>query len=164
MTTGTTTPPCCHACGKPRRHRSGQPGYTGANGWCEACYKRWLQSGRPETGPPPPPSPSERTAMGNQTRRAARQPVALRPFPAACAGMPLDLFWPPEGGDGGAEARQAREGRAKAVCAGCPGRRECLDEALALHDWEDGIRGGMDGRERKAEHTKRLRLARGVAA
>ena len=165
MTTPTHTGPPCRSCGKPRRPRSGQPGYTGANGWCEPCYKRWLQAGRPPEGPPPPPSPSERTTKGNNTKRAeAKVPVTLRRFPAACAGMPLELFWPPEGGDGSTEAKAYREDAAKAVCEGCPGRWDCLDEALRLHDWEDGIRGGMDGRERKAEHTRRLRRVREVAA
>jgi hypothetical protein len=164
MTAELTTPPECRNCHKPRRPRANQPGYKGANGYCESCNNRWHAAGCPPEGPPPPMTAAERTARANEIKHAARQPVTLRRFPAACAGMPLELFWPPEGGDGSAEAKAEREAQAKAVCAGCAGRRDCLDEALRLHDWEDGIRGGMDGRERKAEHTKRLRLGREVAA
>ena len=44
---------------------------------------------------------------------------------------------------------------AKAVCAGCPVRAECLDEALARIP--DGIAGGLTPAERR-------RLVRGRAA
>lgn len=39
-------PPCasCGATAGPKR----------VNGWCNACYGRWLRAGRPEEGPPPP--------------------------------------------------------------------------------------------------------------
>ncbi|MEU6674835.1 hypothetical protein [Streptomyces sp. NPDC046925] len=36
----------CAACGEKATHK--------ARGWCNACYKRWLNGGRPEGGPPPP--------------------------------------------------------------------------------------------------------------
>ena len=53
-----------------------------------------------------------------------------------------------------------REGRAKAVCAVCPVRVECLDHALR-HHVRCGIWGGLNERER---YTERLRRARRVIA
>jgi hypothetical protein len=34
----------CAACGEPRPHA--------AHGWCQACYCRWKNHGRPQDGPP----------------------------------------------------------------------------------------------------------------
>ena len=71
---------------------------------------------------------------------------------AACRGTDPDAFFPV------AEAGPAYERQvaaAKAVCAGCPVRAECLDEALARIP--DGIAGGLTPAERR-------RLARGRAA
>ncbi|MFI8193428.1 WhiB family transcriptional regulator [Streptomyces sp. NPDC085946] len=58
---------------------------------------------------------------------------------AACRGTdPEELF-----------ADGARQNRAKAVCAGCPVRTECLVEALDNRiEW--GVWGGMTERERRA--------------
>ena len=164
MTADLTTPPLCRNCQEPRKPRANQPGYRGANGYCEACNNRWHAVGCPPEGPPPPLSPSEKTAKGNNTRRAAKkEPVTVKRFPAACAGESLDLFYPPEGGDGSLEAREAREAAAKAVCAGCAGRRDCLEEALARHDWH-GIHGGLTEVEKQHEHRRRVRVVREAAA
>lgn len=47
-------------------------------------------------------------------------------------------------------------GQALAVCAGCPVRHDCLEDALSLPRNEDqGIRGGMTQRERQRLHTAR---------
>jgi len=66
---------------------------------------------------------------------------------AACVGADPDLFFAPE-----AEfmtARRRREAKAKAVCAGCPARRECL--AWALDTGQSfGIWGGTSEEERRA--------------
>jgi WhiB family transcriptional regulator, redox-sensing transcriptional regulator len=75
---------------------------------------------------------------------------------AACIGMDLALFFPPESPRGsnvnarGPEAREARK-----VCATCPVRRPCLAEALLTGD--HGIRGGTSLLERnrmKRNHRK----------
>lgn len=61
---------------------------------------------------------------------------------AACRGEDPELFFP-VGGDGAALARVAA---AKAVCAGCPVRAECL--AFALVAISDGVAGGLTAEER----------------
>ncbi|HEX9854919.1 MAG TPA: WhiB family transcriptional regulator [Acidimicrobiia bacterium] len=60
---------------------------------------------------------------------------------AACAGSDTDLFFP-IGEDDEAAAP------AKAVCAICPVREDCLQYALATNQ-TDGIWGGMTGAERR---------------
>lgn len=66
----------------------------------------------------------------------------------ACAGADPDLFFP----ERGASTREA-----KAVCAGCPVRLECLEHALT-HNERFGIWGGLSRRER--ERLTRARRAR----
>lgn len=39
-----------------------------AHGWCKPCNRRWITHGRPATGPPPPMSHAERTALSNAAR------------------------------------------------------------------------------------------------
>jgi WhiB family transcriptional regulator, redox-sensing transcriptional regulator len=56
---------------------------------------------------------------------------------AACRGMGTDTFFP-RLGETGAEA--------KAICANCPVRRECL--TTAMNDDERGIWGGESDRDR----------------
>jgi hypothetical protein len=64
---------------------------------------------------------------------------------AACrAGLDPDLFFP--AAESGA-ARDAQVRAAKAVCARCPVRSECLDEALVRIPY--GIAGGLTERERQ---------------
>jgi len=60
---------------------------------------------------------------------------------AACArrGVDPELFFPEQGG---------RPEPAKRICARCPVRAACLDDALATRD-EYGIRGGMTPGERR---------------
>lgn len=58
---------------------------------------------------------------------------------AACKGMDPDIFFPERGDD---------VTTAKATCAGCQVRRECLDWALAVPE-KDGIWGGLSPRARR---------------
>lgn len=62
---------------------------------------------------------------------------------ALCKGC-HELFHP----DGRADELREKEARAKAICAGCPVRRECLDYALAARE-RDGIWGGYTIDERE---------------
>jgi WhiB family redox-sensing transcriptional regulator len=63
---------------------------------------------------------------------------------AACRSADPDLFFPLS--DTGPSLEQAA--RAKAVCAGCPVRRQCLSFAL-LTQQRDGIWGGTTEQERR---------------
>ena len=69
---------------------------------------------------------------------------------AACRGMDTNEFYPRHG-----ESRLVI-GEVKAVCAGCPVRADCLDEALG-RDEQHGIWGGMSVVERRAEMKRRNR-------
>lgn len=61
---------------------------------------------------------------------------------AACRDYDLDLFFP-DTYHNGSEVR-----RAKAICASCPVREECLAYAIENGDDEYGIFGGTTPRER----------------
>lgn len=80
------------------------------------------------------------TTTGRLTSYAA-QDTNWR-FRAACATADPDLFWPAPG----ASAERIQE--AKDVCAGCPVKQQCLDEAFRTNEW-DGIAGGHTGAERE---------------
>lgn len=71
---------------------------------------------------------------------------------AACRGANLQLFFDPEGES--SKPRAARERAAKAVCAWCPVRRECLMFALNTPE-RYGIWGGLTARERTALKRRR---------
>jgi WhiB family redox-sensing transcriptional regulator len=60
---------------------------------------------------------------------------------AACASYPAEAFFPPSDAPSAANA-------AKAICAGCPVREECLSFALETAQAE-GVWGGMDAGERR---------------
>lgn len=68
------------------------------------------------------------------------------------------LFFGPD--DEAEPAREIRESQAKGVCAGCPLRLECLDEALQTQV-RYGIWGGLNWDERLRERRRRARLASG---
>jgi WhiB family transcriptional regulator, redox-sensing transcriptional regulator len=75
---------------------------------------------------------------------------------AACAGTTMLLFFGP---DGETQADQeARESEARAVCASCPVRAECLAHALR-HSVRYGLWGGLNERERSLERRRRARSA-----
>ena len=66
---------------------------------------------------------------------------------AACREEDLILFFGPDGER--QPEREIRERKAKAVCAECPVRTECLADALD-NRVEFGVWGGMTERERRA--------------
>jgi hypothetical protein len=71
--------------------------------------------------------------------------MAKFPRDAACRGVDPELFFPVAEA-GPVLARQVAE--AKAVCARCPVRAECLEFALRLLPY--GIAGGLTEQERRA--------------
>ena len=66
---------------------------------------------------------------------------------AACRGPESVLFFPPTFGERRDE-REMRETRAKAICAECAVRTECLDFALRVRE-PHGIWGGLTESERR---------------
>jgi WhiB family transcriptional regulator, redox-sensing transcriptional regulator len=66
---------------------------------------------------------------------------------AACRGPQASVFFPPSHFERKDE-KEAREARAKAICAACPVRRPCLDYALRIRE-PHGIWGGLNEVERK---------------
>jgi len=67
---------------------------------------------------------------------------------AACKGPQARVFFPPSHLERKDE-REAREMRAKAICAICPVRTPCLHYALEIRE-PHGIWGGLNELERKA--------------
>jgi WhiB family redox-sensing transcriptional regulator len=67
---------------------------------------------------------------------------------AACRGEMGHDFYPPANGERRPE-RRLRESRAKAVCARCPVRAECLDMAVANGE-RYGVWGGLTDAERRS--------------
>lgn len=65
----------------------------------------------------------------------------------ACVGESPDLFFPHGAG-------QVDYAPAKAICATCPVRLQCLAYALRLH-MDDGIWGGTSPKERRQIRRKR---------
>lgn len=72
---------------------------------------------------------------------------------ARCRGADANLFFAPNHLERKDE-REEREGRAKAICAECPVRRQCLEFALATRE-PHGIWGGLNEVERRAVLAKR---------
>jgi WhiB family redox-sensing transcriptional regulator len=67
---------------------------------------------------------------------------------ASCRGPESVLFYPPAAAEPRPE-RDARERRAKAICATCPVRSPCLTFALDTRE-PHGIWGGLNEAERQA--------------
>jgi WhiB family redox-sensing transcriptional regulator len=65
---------------------------------------------------------------------------------AACTDTDPELFFSPDGERG--QARVRREQRAKAVCARCDVRAECLTYAVDTKQ-RDGVWGGLDEEQRR---------------
>lgn len=65
---------------------------------------------------------------------------------AACRGPRSTVFFPPTSGERRDE-REAREAKAKGICAECRVRVECLDYALSIRE-PHGVWGGMNEHER----------------
>lgn len=66
---------------------------------------------------------------------------------AACRGPQAVVFFPPAQFERKDE-KEARESRAKAICATCSVRRPCLDYAMRIRE-PHGIWGGLNEAERK---------------
>ena len=66
---------------------------------------------------------------------------------ASCRGPQAAIFFPPSHFERKDE-KEARENRAKAICATCPVRKPCLEYALGIRE-PHGIWGGLNEAERK---------------
>ncbi|MFB9248458.1 WhiB family transcriptional regulator [Sphaerisporangium melleum] len=73
---------------------------------------------------------------------------------AACQGEDLVLFFGPDGER--QPERDIRERKAKAICAVCPVRRDCLNYALTRPE-RSGLYGGLNEDERASERRRRMR-------
>ena len=92
-----------------------------------------------------------------------RRQVAMPPRPSwawqdagACRGKDIVLFFGPDGER--QPEREVRERKAKAVCAACPVRAECLTYAVSRPE-KYGTWGGLNEEERASERRRRLRRA-----
>lgn len=74
-----------------------------------------------------------------------------------CRADDSSVFFPPSTFEPKVE-REAREAKAKAICAGCPVRAECLDWALTVRE-PHGVWGGRSESERKQLLAGRRRIA-----
>jgi WhiB family redox-sensing transcriptional regulator len=72
---------------------------------------------------------------------------------AACRGPQAAIFFPPAHFERKDE-KEAREARAKAICATCPVKRPCLDYAIRIRE-PHGIWGGLNEVERKQAASRR---------
>lgn len=72
---------------------------------------------------------------------------------AACRGPHASIFFPPSHFERKDE-KHVREAAAKAICARCPVRRDCLEYALRIRE-PHGIWGGLNELERKAILARR---------
>jgi WhiB family redox-sensing transcriptional regulator len=73
---------------------------------------------------------------------------------AVCVGIDARLFFGPDGEQW--QEREIREAKAKAICASCPVRAQCLDYALG-NSIKHGIWGGLNQEERARERRCRVR-------
>ncbi len=73
---------------------------------------------------------------------------------AACRDLDPNIFFP---------ANDEAAGAAKAVCATCPVREDCLEYAVATRQ-DDGVWGGLDETERKRVRRRRQQAARAARA
>ncbi len=84
----------------------------------------------------------------------------MRPGPeswqshAACRGPQSQAFFPPSRAER-KEEKLAREARAKAICAECRVRGDCLDYAIRIRE-PHGIWGGLNEAERKQMLERRV--------
>ena len=92
-----------------------------------------------------------------------RRQVAMPPRPSwawqdagAYRGKDIVLFFGPDGER--QPEREVRERKAKAVCAACPVRAECLTYAVSRPE-KYGTWGGLNEEERASERRRRMRRA-----
>lgn len=75
----------------------------------------------------------------------------------ACAGVDVELFFPPRGSSAQLSVR-----RAKQLCAGCPFQAACLEYAMTAQGasgvYVDGVWGGTTAAERRALRCGRGRI------
>ena len=107
-----------------------------ADSRCHTCYKH-----KREMGTDAPTRPMPESAMPESVRQITPDDEDWTTL-GKCQRYPLDMFYPQPG-----DAQTARD--AKKVCAACPVRVRCLDEALQNGE-EDGIWGGTSPRQRSA--------------
>lgn len=88
-----------------------------------------------------------RTETGGRTVSAQQSPVAWQ-AKAACRGPQSAVFFPPPQFERKAD-RLERERRAKAICAECAVRSECLQYSIEINE-PHGIWGGLNEHERRA--------------
>lgn len=69
---------------------------------------------------------------------------------AACRDVPTDVFFP---------VSESQSDAAKAICAACPAREECLEYALEVRPG-DGVWGGLTATERHRLIRRRQKAAR----
>lgn len=93
------------------------------------------------------------TMAGRAAASVAARPAWAWQSSAACRGRPLELFFGREGER--RRDRERREKQAKAVCAGCPVRAECLGYATGRPE-KYGTWGGLPEDER-AEYRRKQR-------
>lgn len=72
---------------------------------------------------------------------------------AACAGKPMSMFFPSINEFEAHDSTHVYDA-ARALCAACPVRQECLDYALA-HFEQHGLWGGLTPRERRQTRRRR---------
>lgn len=94
----------------------------------------------------------ERTPGAGPTPQPGAAPGNLWTAVAACAGMDPDIFHPHGKGN-------ALYIRARAVCARCPVRAQCLAEALAVEvsrtgEYRHGMWGGLTPDERASLYRR----------
>jgi WhiB family transcriptional regulator, redox-sensing transcriptional regulator len=77
---------------------------------------------------------------------------------AACRGEVAAWFFP-EAPEESREDRREREGRAKAICAACPVKDECLEYSLRTRE-PHGVWGGLNEYERRARIRERAAAER----
>lgn len=117
------------------------------------------------TAPTAPPAPPASAPPTTPARSAPRASSAL---PTSPAGVDLEWHWQAHGNCRGVDPnlffpeRGESTRDAKAVCAGCAVRDECLEHALSRPE-KFGIWGGLSERERRRIRRAR-RLARQTAA
>ena len=73
---------------------------------------------------------------------------------AACADMPLDMFFPQPGRNMHSIVKKA-----KTVCRSCPVKAQCLEYALSFDDRAlPGIYGGTTETDRRKIHRQRIKF------
>jgi WhiB family transcriptional regulator, redox-sensing transcriptional regulator len=94
----------------------------------------------------------ERTERHTGRAEDGKEPDVSWQRRAACQALDVELFFGPDGES--PTAREAREAKARAVCASCPVRIQCLDYALE-NSIRYGIWGGLNAGDRTRERRRR---------